>query len=99
MKVLRDVENKLLRRRNVKVLVENDGPTPKRVELKEKIAKAFGVDVNLVIVKKAQTKFGSSDVIVDCKIYDDEEALKRYARPHLVKRNMIKEENSSEGGE
>ena len=87
MKIVKDVENKLLARREVEASVENTGATLTRDEIKKSIAKLLKVKEDLVIVNHAGNYFGNSNMNIVAKVYDNAEAVKRNARPHMVKRN------------
>ncbi len=98
MKILKDIENKLLDRRTV-ICATEGSKTIKRSEAKKRLAKALGVDEDLVIIKKIHNRYGSNESIIEGKVYNNKEALKKYARPHLVKRNTFVEENKEEAKE
>lgn len=89
MEILQDTENKLLGRREVLATMSNEKGTPKRVEIKKELAKVLKVKEDLVIVNKVTHNYGSSNLTIRAKVYDDEKSLKINARPHMVKRNVI----------
>lgn len=91
MRIEKDEENKLLSRRSVLAVEENTSVTLSRKEAKNKVAKLLGVEEELVIVKRVFNKYGNSDTYVDCKVYESREALEKFAREHLIKRNTFEE--------
>ncbi len=97
MKVVKLEDNPLLQRKSFVVSLE--GRTPKRKEAKEKVAKLLGVDEKLVIIKEIRTMFGGLETVVIGKVYDNEEVLKKFARPHLIKRNSFEEKKEEEDKE
>lgn len=89
MEIIKDIENKLLGRREIVAKLVSESSTPKRVEIKKTLAKKLKVDESLVIVNHIGSYFGDSDIRVRAKVYNSEEALKKNARPHMVKRNAV----------
>lgn len=87
MKIVKDVENKLLGRREIEATIEHSSSTLTRKEVKKTIAKKLKVDEALVNVIHIGNYFGDSQVNVQAKIYESEETYKKNARPHMIKRN------------
>lgn len=89
VEIIKNVENKLLGRKEIIAKLPNKTGTPSRADIRKTLAKKLKVEENLVIVNFAQSAFGNSDVNVRAKIYDSKESLEKNARPHMVKRNAL----------
>ena len=96
MKVIKTVENKLLKRKELEVEILEKEASLTRYDIKTQIAKSLQIDVNLVVVEKVNTHFGSRDVIVKAYAYDDEATLKSLTREHIVKRNAAPKKEEAE---
>ncbi len=96
MEIVKDVENKLMGRRELECFVENDSATLTRMQIKSAIAKKLKIDENLIIVKHISNTFGDSNIKIEARVYDSLEVLQKNARPHLIKRNSPKKENKGE---
>ena len=97
MKVVKLEDNPLLQRKSF--IVSLEGKTPKIKEAKEKVAKLLGVDEKLIIIKEIRTVYGGLETIIVGKVYDNEDVLKKFARPHLIKRNTFEEKKEEESQE
>lgn len=99
MEIIQNTENKLLGRKEVLATMSNEKGTPKRLEIKKELAKVLKVKEDLVVVNKVTHKYGSSNLNIRAKVYDDEKSFKINARPHMVLRNKAKEASSEEAKE
>lgn len=96
MEIIKQVENKLLKRLEIECVFENNSSTLKREEVLKQISKKLKVDENLVIVNHIGNYFGSSQVRVKAKVYEDLNAKDKYARPHMIKRNSFEKSKDEE---
>ena len=96
MEILKNIENKLLKRKEIEARLDNSSKTPSREEVKKAIAKQLKVDESLVIVNEVVHDFGDPDVYIKAKVYNSVEDLKVNARPHMIKRNTSQSEESQE---
>ncbi|MFB6469762.1 MAG: 30S ribosomal protein S24e [Vulcanisaeta sp. AZ3] len=86
-------ENKVIGRKEVTVEVWHVGlPTPGRLQLREEIAKALGVDVKQVYVIRVLTDYGRHRSTVEAHVYDDPNAGERIEPLYVKLRNMPREE-------
>ena len=92
MEIIKNFENKLLNRRQIIAKEEVSKSTISRKEAKSSLAKLLKVNEDLIIIKEIKSVFGSREVIVEANVYDSKELLEKNARPHLIKRNLPKEE-------
>jgi len=91
-------ENKLIGRREVTLRVEHFGKgTPKRLEMREKIAELFKVPLDSVYVRNIKTEYGMNVTWVTAHIYDSSERALEIEPEYIIRRN--KPEEKEEGGE
>jgi len=95
-KVIQDVENPILKRREVKFNIEHDGPTPSRKSVIDKIVATMNTLPGLVVVDHMQSEFGKRNTIGYAKIYETIERVREVERSHIIKRNVIPEPEVSE---
>lgn len=101
MKIIIDKEfnNVLLSRKQINFkLLHQKMPTPKRTEVREKIAAQFNADIENVIISKLNTKYGQELTVGYAKIYDSIEKRDQIESQYMIKRNQKKgkEEKSNE---
>ena len=87
MKVIREFDNKLLKRKEIEFTEESSSVTLSRKEIKAVVAKKFKADESLIIINKIDSKFGSKGVKVDVYVYEDLDMLKRATLKHIYVRN------------
>jgi ribosomal protein S24E len=81
MKVVKDEKSFALPRREVIVEISHTNkPTPSEEQIKEELIKKFSCKKELTIIKGINTKYGSSDAVVEVFIYDDEDSMKKIER-------------------
>ncbi|HDH06978.1 MAG TPA: 30S ribosomal protein S24e [Thermoproteales archaeon] len=101
IKILEDRYNKLLRRREVKLLIiHHFKGTPKREEVRKIISKIFSSPLERIIVKQILTQYGLAESLVEAHIYDDVETLRKVESEYILIRNFpeLKQEKKEEGG-
>lgn len=74
LELRKDLQNKLLKRREVEFIFENNS-NPGFKGAKEVIVEKFKAKKENVIVKKVLSEFGKHEFIIDAFIYDSKEAL------------------------
>jgi len=87
IKVNEKITNKLLDRLEVHFEVESDNETPKRVEVKSKLAAMINYDENLVIIKGIHQDTGARKSTGIAHAYKSVDNLKKVEPEHLIKRN------------
>ena len=86
-------ENKVIGRKEVTAEAWHVGlPTPSRVQLREEIAKAMGVDVKQVYVVRVLTEYGRHRSVIEAHVYDDPSTGEKVEPLYVKLRNMPKEE-------
>ncbi|MDN5358164.1 MAG: small subunit ribosomal protein S24e [Candidatus Diapherotrites archaeon] len=98
IKIASERENPLLGRKEMWVVVRAK-ETPRRAELKTRLAAELGVDEKLIIIDKIRTIAGTSDSEVYVKVYKDEEYLNKIEPKHMIERNKVVEENAENEGQ
>ncbi len=98
IKIASDRENKLLGRRELWIVVKAK-ETPKRAELKTRLAAELGVDEKLIIIDRIKTVAGSPDAEVFVKVYKNEEYLNKIEPAYMIKRNAVVSENAENEGQ
>ena len=88
--IIKNIENKLLNRKEVEILIREKNASVNRFDIMAQITKKFKTDEKLVIIEKIKPHFGKSDVIVTFSIYDDEISLKKLVSEYIRKRNTKK---------
>ncbi|MDF0592699.1 30S ribosomal protein S24e [Methanotrichaceae archaeon M04Ac] len=88
IKIIEERENPILNRREVKFVVEHDGPTPSRKSVIDKIAATMNSKVGLVMVDSLKSEFGKRETMGYAKIYESEERAKEVERAYVVARNV-----------
>jgi ribosomal protein S24E len=101
LKITSEKKNPLLKRREVYFNVEHNqtGSTPPRLEVRNAVADALKVDVNLVFVKKLETKTGTQVADGIANVYDSIEQAKLVEPEYIIKRNSPPEKPKEEGKE
>jgi len=88
--VIKERYNKLIGRRELEVLIDHMFKgTPKRSEVREAIAKLYGVNIDLVIVKRILSEYGWGKSRAKVYIYDNIERLKAFEPKHILRRHGL----------
>ncbi|MEM2921073.1 MAG: 7-cyano-7-deazaguanine synthase [Candidatus Bathyarchaeia archaeon] len=100
--IRRDFFNPLLRRREISFLVGHDSsPTPKLYDVRKAIASRYGVQEEVVYIRKLKTLTGTTMTSGEAEVYDSEEDAKTILPTYIIARNMVdrrKESRSKETG-
>ncbi|RLG77464.1 MAG: 30S ribosomal protein S24e [Thermoprotei archaeon] len=88
--VVRERYNKLVGRRELEVVIDHMFKgTPKRSEMREALAKLYGVSTDLVIVKRILSEYGWGKSRARVHIYDNIERLKAFEPKHILRRHGL----------
>lgn len=98
MKVVGEVNNKQLGRRELTLDVLNDGSTPSREELRNAIADRFNMKKEDVIVVRVKQDYGAKHSSVLVHEYGDERA-RALVQQHITARHEKKEKQEGEAKE
>jgi small subunit ribosomal protein S24e len=95
IEILEEKKNPVIDRNEVKFRIEHlDASTPNRLDVKKKIAAMKNANEKYTIIRKIQTKFGSTDDIGLANIYQDSKELQFYEPFHIQVRNLPKDTRS-----
>ena len=87
LQVIRERENKVIGRIEVFCVITHvEKGTPSRKEVREALARLYGRDERLVVIKYVKSEYGIGRSRVRANIYDSEERLKAFEPEHLLKR-------------
>ncbi len=95
IKIVLEKENPLLKRKEVYFQIEHNqtGSTPPRLEIRKAVATLLKKDLDLVFVKKIETKTGTHIAVGTANVYDSVEHAKLIEPEYVIKRNTPPEED------
>lgn len=98
IKIISEKENPLLKRKEVYFKIEHiqTGGTPPRPEVRKAVASALKTDVDLVYVKKFETKTGTFTAFGKANVYNSVEQARFVEPEYIIKRNALMEEPGKE---
>jgi small subunit ribosomal protein S24e len=101
IKVISEKEEPLLKRREVRFQVKHDQPgsTPPRLEVRKAIASALKDKVDIVFVKKLETKTGTHVAVGLANAYDSIDQARLVEPEYIIRRNTPPEKPAEEGKE
>ena len=82
--------NPLLKRKEItfEVRHEETKGTPSRLEIRKKLAETLKANVELLYVKKMETKTGTMVAVGEANLYDSPEQVKLVEAEHIIARNV-----------
>jgi small subunit ribosomal protein S24e len=93
-------ENPLLKRKEIQFHVEHDtGSTPPRLEVRRAVATALKSNVDLVFIKKFETKTGTHTAVGTAHLYESVEQATLIEPEYIMKRNIPPEKPKEEAKE
>ncbi len=99
IKILSQRYNPLLKRNEVIFEVEHKQTkgTPPRLHVREELARKLGVKMELVYIRKIETKTGAMTAIGEANVYDSVEQANFIEPKYIIARNtQLKEEEGEE---
>ena len=100
IQIISQKENPLLKRKEVQFNVGHDpGSTPGRQEVRRAVATALKSNVDLVFVKKFETKTGTHTAVGTANLYESIEQARLIEPEYIVKRNVPREKPKEEAKE
>ena len=85
MEVVKDLKNDLLKRREVKLVIESE-KNPGFAEAIERIVSKFGANKDLIVINNVKSKFGRNTFLIDAFIYHSVEDRKKFEPEAKVKK-------------
>jgi len=101
VKIVSTKENPLLMRKEIQFHVDHEetGSTPPRLEIRKAVADALKTDVDLVFIKRFETKTGMHTAVGLANLYDSVEQAKLIEPEYIIKRNIPPEKPKEEAKE
>ncbi len=99
LRIEKERYNPLLKRKEVYFRVIFNGATPRRNDVREKLAAILNANLNTLVIDWMRTEFGKTEAIGYAKIYDTEEDMRSIEEEHILRRNFGGGEEEEEGGE
>jgi len=98
IKIISKKENPLLKRKEVYFEVNHNqtGSTPHRLEVRKAIANLLKTDVDLVFVKKLETKTGTHTAVGLANVYNSVQQALFVEPEYVIKRNVPPEKPAEE---
>lgn len=88
IKILDQFDNRLLKRIEYNAVIEHiSEATPKRIEVRNKVAAMTNSDTDKTVVSVIMSEFGLGRSKLEFRIYDSTEMMKNIELPYLLKRN------------
>jgi small subunit ribosomal protein S24e len=95
--VVSQKENPLLKRKEISFNVEHAaGATPTRIEIRKAVAEALKANVDLIFVKRFETRPGTHIALGMANLYDSAEQAKLIEPDYIIKRNVPPPEKPKE---
>jgi len=97
-KIIIQKDNPLLKRKEIQFQVEHDktGSTPSRQEIRKAVAAALKANIDLVFIKKFETRTGMHTAVGLANLYDSTEQAKLIEPQYIIKRNIPPEKPKEE---
>jgi small subunit ribosomal protein S24e len=94
IKIISEKENPLLKRKEINFQIEHSqtGNTPPRLEVRKAVATMLKKDLDLVFVKRFETKTGTHVAVGIVNVYDSADQAKIIEPEYIVKRNVPPEQ-------
>lgn len=91
-KIQNKEEQPLLGRTLIIATMNYEGKTPARKKVREEVAKAAGVKLEELIIRRITTTFGGGEIAIEAAIYKKAEDAKAIEHKSLIKKHEIKKE-------
>ena len=89
--VTKERETPLLSRTRVTLSLEDEGPTPSRLQLRKEVAGKLKTDEPLVVLKHIYTRFGQHKAKIIAHVYKNLDDLKRIEDEYMMVKHLDKE--------
>lgn len=89
IKIVSNKRNELLKRSEVIFIVSHEGgPTPSRIEVREKLARTLNVEEDRVYIRKMETTTGTMTTMGEAHVYDSPDQARTFEPKHIIVRNV-----------
>lgn len=92
LKIISDNEDKLLSRREIKFVVEDQSSTTDRYELTKEICKKLNINPEFTLVVRIDQGFGNKESSGIAHSYKSKELLEKFEPAHIISRIKKSEE-------
>ena len=96
MEVVKEREMKLLSRKRITLIRENNGATPSRQQLLTEVASQFKISEDLVVIKHIYPQFGENKTKIIVHMYTDKKKMSLFEHANLLKKHEKKVEEKIE---
>ena len=97
--ILSEDENPMLHRTDVKFEMIHEEATPSRLSVRDSLAAMLNKDADEVVIRKLDTKFGMRKTVGHAKVYDTAERARDVEQEHMLERNKILSDETTEEAE
>jgi small subunit ribosomal protein S24e len=95
--IVNNQRNELLKRNEVKFSIfHEEGGTPSRVDVRQKLAASLDVNEERIYISKYGTKTGSMITVGEANVYDSVEQAKMTEPKYIILRNSPKTEKKEQ---
>lgn len=93
IKIISEKQNPLLKRKEICFQIEHaqTSGTPPRLEVRKAVANTLKTGIDMVYVKKFETKTGTFTTVGTANVYDSVEQAKFVEPEYVIKRNVLME--------
>ena len=97
VEIVNKQRNELLKRSEVKFrITHEEGGTPSRVEVRQKLAASLDANEDRILISKYKTKTGSATTVGEANVYDSAEQAKATEPKYVIARNSPKTEKKEQ---
>lgn len=97
VKIVSQKENPLLKRKEIHFNVKHvTSATPPRIEVRKAVAEALKANVDLIFLKRFETRPGTHMALGVANLYDSAEQAKLIEPDYIIRRNVPPPENPKE---
>ncbi|WP_435076985.1 30S ribosomal protein S24e [Halococcus sp. AFM35] len=89
IEIIREEENPMLHRTDVRFELTHDEATPSRLSVRDSLAARLNKDAGEVVVHELDTKFGMRKTLGYAKVYDSADDAREVEQTYMLERNKI----------
>jgi small subunit ribosomal protein S24e len=97
--IIREEENPMLHRTDVRFEVTHDEATPSRLSVRDSLAATLNKDAEEVVIHELDTRFGMRTTVGYAKVYDTPEDALDVEQDYMLDRNKIAVDGEESEGE
>ncbi len=85
--ILKEKDMKLLSRKRITLMINNEGATPSRLDLLDAVAEKFKTKPELVVIKHIYSQYGKRKTKLIVNIYKDKKKMELFEHEDLLKKH------------